>query len=91
MLKWEDRQTKSQCVRATSNTTITATFTTITTLPKGMKVKFFHDFFFWGGGELQDNTSTVCRLSKGRNSNMKSLVYEVKTVGDVEQTKRTYF
>ena len=46
----------------------TTTVTTITTMPKGMKVKFSRNFE--GEGELNHNTPSVCRLSKGHNSNI---------------------
>ena len=48
-------------------------------MPKGMKVKISMNFE--GKGELNHNTPSVCRLSKGRNSNYlrNSVVCEVET------------
>ena len=44
------------------------TVTTLTTMPKGMKVSF--QKILRGEGELNHNTLFVCRLSKGWNSNI---------------------
>ena len=61
----------------TTNNTNTATVTTIKAMPKGTKVKFSREF---GGGEdeLSHNTPSVCRLSKGRISNILGTVWWVK-------------
>jgi hypothetical protein len=73
----------------------TTSMTSITITPKGMK-GIFSSFFFGGGGELNHNTLSVCRLSKGRYTNILRTVWFVKlkltglVVGDVELTKSKY-
>jgi hypothetical protein len=70
---------KRQCVNTTAArstrlfNTITSDInaTTVTTskfIPKGMKVKFSRSYD--GKGEVNHSTPSVCRLSKGRNSNI---------------------
>ena len=78
----------------TSNFSITSV-TTITTMPKGMKVKFSRNFE--GEGELNHNAPSVCRLSKRCNRNILGTVWCVNlkltglVVTDVKLTKRKYY
>ena len=66
--------------------------TTITTMPKGMKVKFSENIE--GGRWTESNTPSVCRLSKGRINNTWGIDWYVKlkltglVVGDAELTKK---
>ena len=46
----------------------TITVTTIKTMSTGMKIKFSRNLR--GEGELNHNTPSLCRLSKGYNSNI---------------------
>ena len=70
------------------------TVTTITTMPKGMKLKLSRDLK--GEGELNHNAPSVCRLSKGCNNYILGTVWYVNlklaglVVRDVELTKRKY-
>ena len=63
-------------------------------MPKVMKVKFSRNLE--GKDELNHNTVSLCRLSKGCNSNILGTVWCVKlkltglVVRDVELTKRKY-
>ena len=63
-------------------------------MPKTTKVKFSR--YFEGEDKLNQNTPSVCRLSKGCNSNILGTVWFVKLkliglfVKDVELTKRKY-
>ena len=73
------------------NTTIV---TAITTMPKGMKMKLSRDSE--GEGELNHDVPSVCRLSKGCNSNILGAVWWVKlkltglVLRDFQLTKRKY-
>ena len=54
----------------------TTTVTTITTMPKDIKVKFSKDFE--GEDELSQNKPSVCRLSKGCNCNILGTVWRMQ-------------
>ena len=98
-------QTKRQQVNTTAVISTTAVntiasninstaVTTITAMPKGMKVKFSRNFE--GEEELNQSTPSVCRLSDGCSSNILGTVWCVKlkltgvVVRDVVLTKRKY-
>ena len=84
-------------ITATSNAN-TITMSTITAIPKGVKVKFLRNFLFFGGGggELSQKMPSVYRLSEGCNTNILGTVWCEKlkltglVEGGVEITKRKY-
>ena len=77
-----------------TNNINTSTVTTITTMPKGMKLKLSRDLK--GEGELNHNAPSVCRLSNGCDSNILVTVRCVKlkltglVVREFELTKRKF-
>ena len=82
----------ANCIMLSSYTTAV---TTITTMPKGVKVKFSENICE-NFSCTENNLPFVCRLSKGHLSNIPGTVSCVKlkltiiVVGDVELTKRKY-
>ena len=82
---------KRQYVNTINSNINATTVTSVTTMPKGMKVKFPRNFE--GEGELNHNMPFVFMLSKGCNSNILGTVWCVKlkltgpVVRDVEQIK----
>ena len=82
----------ANCIKLSSNA---IAVTTITTIPKVMKVKFYENI----SGNFcctDDNLPSVCRLSIGHIINILETIFYVKlkltrlVVGDVELTKRQY-
>ena len=82
---------KLQIILHIDNTT---TVGTIKTTPKGLRAKFSRNFE--GEDEMNENTSSVCRLSKGCNSNVLGTIWCVElkltelVVRAVELIKRKY-